>query len=281
MVKDIEKIGEVKIFWDNPSKEELLQRIHDTDIAVVESAVIDAWVIQQSRGLRAIVAAATGYSNIDVKAARGRRIKVYHVPGYATEAVTEHIIRMCLWVAERCSRGQSDGIICPVELKGKAVGIIGMGRIGRSAARALRGIGMQIQFYSTHKDDRQQPGYLPIKKLLASSFIVIICIPLRSNNKHFLNADKLAYLSPGTSIINISPAEVIDESALLPLLEHRILSGAALEDVHDASIGRFQQVLLTHNRAWRSCESEMRFAKMLKMVLRSAVNGDDKYRVVR
>jgi len=191
---------------------------------------------------------AVGFDNIDVKAATDRGIVVTNTPSEeVNEAVAEHTWALVLAIARRIVeadeatrrggyKGWEPDIFLGVNLIGKTLGVIGLGRIGSMVARRARGYNMTV-LYNKHEPDPEAEKELgvvfaPLDELLAKSDFVSLHVPLTEETRHMINKEALAKMKKGSFLINTARGPIVDERDLVEALKNGQLSGAAL-DVYD------------------------------------------------
>lgn len=226
---------------------ELLRRVRGADATLslltdkIDAAVMDA----AGRRLKIIANYAVGFDNVDVKAAAARKIVVTNTPGVLTEAVAEHTFALMMAVARRIPEsdvfmrggryhGWEPELLLGMELQGKTLGIIGLGRIGfRVAEIAVRGMGMKVTYNDVkpNADFEKQFGgrFLRLDDLLRTSDIVSIHVPLLPTTRHLIDAKKFAMMKKTAILINTSRGPIVDEKALVIALRRRIIAGAGLD----------------------------------------------------
>ena len=240
----------------------------DADALIVVTPVTEAMLARAPR-LRFIQKWGTGYDKIDLRAAARRGIPVAITAGANADTVAEHAVTLMLAVLRRlvvADRAVREGRWIPGELRpvsrrltGRTVGLVGMGNIGRSVARMLRGFGTQTLYYKRGGpvDDEAALGvrYVQLNELLAQSDIVSLHCPGGAANRHMFDAGALSRMKPGGVLVNVSRGELVVEEALIAALESGYLSGAGLdvfaeEPLPDGSPLRgFSNVVLTPHSA--------------------------------
>ncbi len=223
-------------------KAALLKVIANYDALVVRSATkVTADVIAAGTRLRVVGRAGSGVDNIDVDAATQRGIMVVNAPASNNVAVAELTIGLLISLARHIP--QSHGSVesgkwernkfMGWEVRGKTLGLIGLGRIGSEVARRARGLEMTVLTYDpvVSYDRAVQLGVesVTIDELLARSDVVSTHVPLVDSTRNFFDTARIAQMKPGAYLINASRGGVVDESALLAALESGQLSGAALD----------------------------------------------------
>lgn len=226
----------------------LASALRDADVLVpTVTDRIDAGLIAQAgAGLKLIANFGNGVDNIDVVSASRRGIIVTNTPGVLTEDTADMTMGLILSVARRIAegaqvlphgdwKGWSPTWMLGRRITGKRLGIIGMGRIGQALARRAKAFGLSIHY---HNRRRLAPGveaaleatyWDSLDQMLARMDIVSINCPHTPATYHLLSARRLTYLRPEAILINTARGEVIDEAALIRLLETDKIAGAGLD----------------------------------------------------
>jgi D-3-phosphoglycerate dehydrogenase len=223
--------------------EELLIRIPDYEVVVVRSRTkIDSRVIEKAAKLKLIARPGTGLDNVDLTAANARGIEVVNSPEALVEAVSEHVVALMLSLARsvpaadastRSGQWQKDRFV-GLELKGKTIGIAGMGRIGRRVGEIAKVLGMSVLGYDIieiSKDVLASIGctMVDMDTLFSSSDFITLHVPLSAETRHLVDSRRLSLMRKGAFIINTSRGEVVDEAALSQALAEGRIAGAALD----------------------------------------------------
>lgn len=192
-----------------------------------------------------------GFNHIDIAAAKERGVVVTNTPGVLTDCTADIAMLLLLSVARRGGEGEREvraGVwtgwrpthLVGTKVTGKTVGIIGFGRIGRAfAQRCHFGFGMDVVFYNRSAIDPMEAsryGAMQLQTiedvLEVSDFVSLHC-PGGAENRHLMNAARLAAMKPGSFLINTARGDVVDQAALISALEQRTIRGAGL-DVYEA-----------------------------------------------
>jgi glyoxylate reductase len=192
---------------------------------------IDAPVIEAGRDLKIVANMAVGYDNIDVAAATERGIAVTNTPDVLTEAVAEFTWGLILAAARRIAEGDrlvrrgawkgwALDFMLGTELRGKQLGIVGAGRIGRAVAAKAPAFGMTAVFA---KRD------MSLDQLLVSSDVVSIHAPLTAETRHLIDRRALARMKRSAILVNTARGPIVDEEALAWALKERLIAAAALD----------------------------------------------------
>jgi len=182
--------------------------------------------------LRLIVTRSTGYDHIDLASAKERGITVCNIPEYGSTTVAEFTFGLVLSLTRRIpqavaashlGRFSVEGLM-GVDLEGKTLGIIGLGKIGRSLARMAEGFAMNVIAHDPYK-----PGSETLDVVLASADVVALCCPLTDETRHLISSRTLGLLKPTAFLVNTARGPVVDSEALLEALDAGRLAGAALD----------------------------------------------------
>lgn len=238
-------IGEVRVYDSDATDPGVLtDRLREADVAlnIRGRTRFTADVLQGCPRLRLISIWGTGTDNVDLKAAAAHGITVTNTPGANAIAVAEHTLALMLAVVKQLApadqairQGGWPRNLVP-QLRGKRLGIIGTGLIGREVARMGRSLGLEVVAWTFHPD----PGvaatlglrYIELEELLRTSDFVSIHLRATADSHRFLDRKRLALLKPGAILINTARGSLVDESALVECLRGKKLAGAGL-DVFD------------------------------------------------
>jgi D-3-phosphoglycerate dehydrogenase len=224
--------------------EALREALADAAALVVRSETkVTREVMDQAPGLRVIARAGVGTDTIDVTEATRRGIPVLYAPGANTTSAAEHTFALLLalarklpWASTHLAEGKWDRKPFEgVELYGKTLGILGLGRIGSQVARIGQGFGMTVVACDPYADERAKVlgiPLLPLDEMLAQADIVTLHLKLTEETRRVLNADRFARMKPGAILVNVARGALVDDAALVAALESGHLAGAAL-DVYD------------------------------------------------
>jgi phosphoglycerate dehydrogenase-like enzyme len=184
--------------------------------------------------LKLIQLMSAGYEHVDLDLAKRYGIPVAHFGGSNASVVAEHTIMLILALYRRLFELDDNvrggrwrgGEPVMHELRGKRVGLIGMGYIGRSVASRLQAFETQVVYFSR---TRSEPGYLPLDELLSSSDVVSLHVSLTSHTRGLIGARELALMKPTALLINTSRGAIVSQPALLDALQLGKIAGAGLD----------------------------------------------------
>ena len=217
-----------------------------------------AATIASAPNLKVISQVAVGFDNIDVQAASERSIVVTNTPGVLTEATADLTFALLLAAARRLPEAERflrDGkwqrwdvdLLCGMDVHGRTIGLIGLGRIGQAVARRARGFGMRVLYAgrrstSPELEQELQALRVPLDALLSQSDFVSVHVPLNDETRHMISVAQLCSMKRSAILINTARGPIVDEQALIAALEERLIAGAAL-DVFEAEPHVPQQLL--------------------------------------
>ncbi len=220
----------------------VVDEIADADALVVRSATkVTAELLEHARCLRAIGRAGSGVDNVDLDAATKRGIVVMNTPGGNATSVAEHTMALLLALARRIPQADASmkkgawekKKLTGIELRGKTLGLVGLGRIGSEVARLARAFQMEVIAYDPYVSARLAQGIdvklVKLEELLQSSDFLSLHAAATPETRHFLNAERLSMAKPGIRIANCARGDLIQEADLLKALESGHVAGAALD----------------------------------------------------
>ena len=225
------------------TSEQILEKISDFNIIIVRSrTTITKEMIDKAENCKIIARVGVGLDNVDQEAAKAKNIRVINAVEGAMNAVAELVLGLMLSLARQTSRGDRairDGKwlkkeLKGTELRGKYLGIIGLGNIGKRLGRLARALNMNIIGYDVMPIDEEFAKEVGLMKadlntLLQSSDYVSIHVPLLDSTYHLLDAQKMSTMKKTAKIINTSRGGVVDEDALYEAIKNGTLGGAALD----------------------------------------------------
>jgi phosphoglycerate dehydrogenase-like enzyme len=274
----------------------LREEIHEADALVVRTAgIIDAALMDAAPRLRVIGRHGVGYDQIDVEAATVRGIQVVYTPGANTEAVAEHTIGFLIGLAKhfpqqtlalREGRYNDRTKLVGRDLKGRTLGIIGFGRIGRRVSEiAHHGLGMRILYNDIVAAPLKVETHVAahrvgLAELLATSELVSLHVPLDRTTHHMINQDTINRMRQGSLLVNTCRGPVVDELAVAEALDVGHLAGYA-SDVFEVEpppsghplIGRSDCILTPHSAA-QTVESLINMARGVAEDVLAVLRGE-------
>jgi D-lactate dehydrogenase len=232
-----------------------LARGHEAVCSFVNDRIDERTLgVLREGGTRLVALRSAGYNHVDLAAAARLGIPVVRVPEYSPHAVAEHAVALVLTLNRKIHRAYArvrewnfslDGLV-GFDLHGKTVGIVGTGRIGRTAARIFHGFGCDVLGF----DPRPDPGlvadlgvrYVELPEIYRACDVISLHVPLTPETRHMIDGAALAAMKPGAMLVNTGRGALIDSRALITSLKKGHLGAAGL-DVYEEEEGVFFQDL--------------------------------------
>uniref|UniRef100_A0A7C5TI92 D-glycerate dehydrogenase n=1 Tax=Ignisphaera aggregans TaxID=334771 RepID=A0A7C5TI92_9CREN len=300
-VKILESFADV-VIASKPLKteDELINVVRDFD-AVISMGFepFTKNVLEKASKLLVVARHGVGYDNIDVDAATRLGIWVTITPiEELFDAVADHAMALLLCLARRicyADRFVKSGewfinpfgnrVFVGVGLKGKIVGVIGLGRIGSRIAERVKGFGVKAIYYDIERkvDLEKKLGleYSTLDELLRNSDFIVVAVPLTEKTKGLIGKREISLMKPDAMIINISRGGVIDHNALVEALKNRRIAGVALDVFYkeplppDDEITKLQNIVLTPHIAWLTEECRKSMAITVAEEVSRVLRGED------
>jgi D-3-phosphoglycerate dehydrogenase / 2-oxoglutarate reductase len=282
-----------------PSHEDLRELAQEADILVLRSGVqLSADIIRAARRLRIIARAGVGIDNIDVDAARSAGVVVFNVPDASTRAVAEFAIGLMFAVARKIpqadagvrARRREKPRLEGAELQGRALGIVGYGRIGSEIAGLGQALGMRVSVSVANPSAARRAALaakrlnlLTLPALLRAADVICLAVPLTRATRDLIGQNELATMRPGGFLVNVGRAELVHTCAVYESLCSGHLAGAALDVYRDdqaVPLMSLPNVVLTPHIAAMTTEAQRRVAVALVRSIAAARSGKhDPHRV--
>ena len=284
--------------YDVTKDDEVFERCSDKEIVITNKIPFSRERMQSLPSLKYIGVTATGYNIIDIEAAEELGIAVTNIPSYSTDAVAQHVFAFILSISnavmqhdEAVKRGmwENCGNFCfwlsPLfELKGKTLGIIGLGNIGRRVAEIAKAFGMEVLSYSPHSRVEGIKS-LSFDEVLSESDIITLHCPLTKDSAKMINEESLKQVKKGSVLINASRGGLVDEGALIKALDDGVLSHYCADVLSEEPpknniLSMHPKAVITPHIAWAPLEARRRLLDMVYENLRSFLEGGRLNRVV-
>ncbi len=222
-IKDIiEKSGnKFKLLENYTDKQQLLNAVSDIDALIVRSDKVTKEIIEAAKNLKIVVRAGAGFDNIDLEAATKRGIVVMNTPGQNSNAVAELVFGLLVFAVRNFYNGKTG-----TELKGKKLGLLAFGQVGRNVARIAKGFGMEIYSYDAFVPTKviEEAGIHAVEnqeELFRKCDIVSLHIPATKETCQSINYELCSKMPKGAILVNTARKEVINEKELIKLMEER------------------------------------------------------------
>ncbi|HEX2391309.1 MAG TPA: D-glycerate dehydrogenase [Solirubrobacterales bacterium] len=249
---------------------ELLRLVAGADaILTLLHTRVDAELLDAAGpGLRCVANVAVGYDNVDLRAAASRGVAVSNTPGVLDDATADLTLGLILAAARRLGEGErlirsgapwawGMSFMLGRDLRGKLLGLVGLGSIGRRVAERARAFGMRIAYNARRPADLTLCAALgaermELEALLAAADVLSLHCPLTPETHHLISAERLALMKPGSILVNAARGPIVDEAALVGALRDGPLAAAALDvyerepAVHPGLLALENAVLVPH-----------------------------------
>jgi glycerate dehydrogenase len=292
---DIDQLGVLTVY-DRTAPEEFISRCREADFLIVNKTPIRADALAELPQLRGIAVTATGFDCVDVEAAGRRGIPVSNVPIYGTDSVAQYVFSAILHVWHNVS-GHDAAVKAGewgrqpdwsfwktplIELRGKTMGIVGFGRIGRRVGELAHAFGMSVMAHDAFPG--ADPGFAPfawvgLEEVFSRSDVVSVHCPLTPENQRFVNRGLLQRMQPTSLFINASRGSLVNEEDLAAALKTGRIAGAVV-DVVSAEPVRPENPLLsapniviTPHLAWAAREARRRLMQTTAENVRAFLEG--------
>jgi glycerate dehydrogenase len=276
----LRRLGELTVYDRTPDGK-ILQHIADAEVVFTNKVPMTRGILESAKSLRYIGEMATGYNNIDVEAAKELGVAVTNIPSYGTPSVSQMAIALLL---ELCNHvgAHSEEVEAGawtrcmdycfwsypiIELAGKTMGIIGLGRIGQATARIAMAMGMNVLAYDQCKNaelESESLRYVELDQLLAEAHVISLHCPLTEKTQGIIRADTIARMRDGVMIVNTARGQLVAEKDLAEALSSGKVRGAALDvlavepPIADNPLLTAKNCIITPHISWASKESRER-----------------------
>lgn len=220
--KGVSEAGyELALLEKYTEKKQLLDAVADADALIIRSDKIDNEVFDAAKQLKIVVRAGAGYDNVDLAAATAHKVVVMNTPGQNSNAVAELVLGLLVYAVRNFYNGKTG-----TELKGKKLGILAFGNVGRNVARIAKGFGMDVYAFDAFcpASAIEAAEVTPVAsrdELFEKCDIVSLHIPATDETRNSINYDVVTKLPKNGILINTARKEVIDEEGLIKALAER------------------------------------------------------------
>lgn len=286
---ELAALGELTVY-DYTAPEETVARIADAQIVLTNKVLITREVMDSAPGMKFIGVLATGFNVVDVDAAREKGIPVCNVPAYSTDAVAQYVFALLLELCHRVGhhnaqvqqgRWTRNRDFCfwdypLLELQGKTMGLVGLGRIGTATKKLAEAFGMKVLCCRSTPD---APGCVPLETVLRESDVISLHCPLTEKTRHILNAQSISTMKDGVIIINTGRGPLIDDAALREALISGKVYGAAVDVATvepipaDSPLLGLDNCIITPHIAWATAQARGRLMEIAVGNVRAFLEG--------
>lgn len=283
----LKNLGDATIYQDIPTTEEAInQRIAGAEIITVGWINISRSIIKNNPNLKYIIVSGVGYDNIDIEAATAAGIKVINSPKHNILAVAEYTMALILNATKKIVEANTSlkngnwhtQHFIGTELSGKNLGLIGYGNIAQQVAKFAKSFGMNVNYANS-----QTPA-LQLDQLIAESDILSLHLPLSEQSKHLIDQRRLNLLKTSAYLINTARGAVIDQKALLKVLQAGRIAGAAIDVFENEpltnkpsqeilQLAQLKNVVATPHIAYNTEETAIRLSEELVENILACIKG--------
>lgn len=296
--KGIEAFGGVTTYGTT-AENEVEERIKDADIILCNKTPLNRGNLKNAKNLRYIGLFATGFNNIDIPYCKEKGIVVCNAPDYSTDAVSQLVFAFILELANKVyayksltdkgdwikSRTFSIFPIPIMELKGKTLGIIGLGNIGQRTAEIGNAFGMKVIAYNRSPKEVKNVICTDLTTVLAESDILSLHCPLNKESENLINKDTIALMKDGAILINTARGAVVNEEDAACALKSGKLAGIGTDVLQkepmspDCPLYGAENCIITPHIAWAAKETRERLLKIVEDNIKGFIEGNIKNNV--
>ena len=242
-------------------KQKILEEIKDKDgLICFPYDIIDQEILDSTNKLKTISTFSVGFDHIDINCAKKKRITIGYTPDVLTNATAELTIGLILDLLRRITEGDHiirkggwNEIFGPfdyvgTEVSGKTLGILGMGRIGKTVAKKASCLGMNILYHNKKPiANTGKAKYVSLNELFKKSDVISVHVPYSKNTHHMINSALLRKMKKTSFLINTSRGKIVNQKDLLKILQLKKIQGAALDVFEDEPIGKSSDLVKLKN----------------------------------
>lgn len=291
---ELKALGEC-VIYDRTAPEEVLERAADAEVVLTNKVVITADMMAALPQLKYIGVMATGYNIVDIDAARERGIVVTNIPSYSTDSVGQMVFAHILNIAQQVQhhseavhqgRWTASKDFCfwdtpLIELRGKKIGIVGLGNTGYTTARIAIGFGMEVYAYTSKSSFQLLPEIkkMELDQLFSECDIISLHCLLTDKTRELVNAARLKQMKPTAILINTGRGQLVNEQDLADALNNGQIYAAGLDVLSqeppkaDNPLLTARNCYITPHIAWASAAARERLMGILLDNLKGYIDG--------
>lgn len=294
--KRLRKLGKIYVYFTTRSDKEAIERLRHMQVAIIHCSLLPITdnILKNAKSLRYISLASTGYDRVDLKAARSYKIIVSNLPSYGTEAVAEQTFALILAVNRKVAildrlvrknpfeinsiKNLTTSHYVGINLRGKTLGIIGLGRIGSRVAEIARSFGMKVianDILPIFINGVQMKSF---EEVLRKSDIVSLHTPLTKETHNMIGDKQLKIMKPQAILINTARGKLIKTKALHSALKNKIIAGAGIDVLAETDKSNplltLKNIVLTPHSAWYTKESFENIADTVVSNIEAYIKGE-------
>ncbi len=290
----LKKLGNLTCHASTKSDREAIDRLQSAEVLLTNKYPISEKLIAQLPGLKHVAETATGFNNIYIDACKRAGVSVSNVPGYSTDSVAQHVFTMILNLATRIHNydadirngewGKSDVFTLlkypTFELKGKTLGVVGFGAIGKEVARIGQAFGMNVLV--NRKSQKHEGGFVLVSmdELLEQSDVISLCCPLTKENKYMIDETALKKMKPNALLINTARGALVNQADLATALNEGQIGGAGIDVLDEEPpkdnplLGEVKNLILSPHSAWSTREARQRLIDEVALNVEAFAKGE-------
>ena len=291
---ELTALGECTIY-DRTTPDEVLSRAEGAEILLTNKTILTAEHMEVLPSLKYIGVLATGYNVVDIDAAKQKGIIVTNIPAYSTDSVAQLVFSHILNIAQQVKyhsdevhkgRWATNPDFCfwdtpLIELRGKKLGIVGLGSIGQKTARIAIGFGMSVYAYTSKNSFQLPPEIhkLDLDELFRECDIISLHCPLTPETRHMVNAERLMSMKPTSILINTGRGPLVNEQDLADALNNGVIMAAGLDVLSqepptaDNPLLAARNCYITPHIAWASAEARGRLLQIMTENIKAYQSG--------
>ena len=295
-----EELGEVTLYANTTTAEEVRERTKDADIIIANKAPMNEESLKDSPKVKIICEFATGFDNCDLVYCKSRGIKVANVVDYCTDMVAQHTFTLALALTEKlahyddyvksgayAAQDRFSNFDIPItELAGKTWGIVGMGHIGRKVAKIATAFGCRVVFHSvTGKSTVTEYEQVDKDTLLRESDFLSLHCPLSDLTRDFIDREALRKMKKSAVLVNVARGPVVNNTDLYEALMDGEIMAAGLDVLEKeplqlsnplSKIKDSNQLIITPHLAWASVEALKRCVREAYLNAKAFLDGEER-----
>ena len=292
---EVSKLGDARIYDDTP-QDKIAETIGDAEIVFVNKGKITKEILDACPNIKFISVVATGFNKIDLESAKEKGILVSNVPSYGSKAIGQHAVALLLEITNHIDhhdkevkkmRKSTDTDWCfwdyPLyELEYKTMGVIGLGRIGQTVAKAGWAMGMNVIAHDMYENPEMKAlgvEYVSLDELYKRADVISLHCPLTPENEDMINAESIAKMKDGVIILNNSRGGLVDEQALADALKSGKVYAAGIDAVkvepitEDCPLLTAPNCYITPHISWASLDCRRRLIKLAIENVKAYLDG--------
>ena len=287
-------LGDVVEYQNTTTEKDAIERLAGVEVVVADmyEFPLNSDFFAKTKELKYVCLNSTGFNLIDLNAARNRGITISNLPGFSTEAVAEHTIALMFAVMHNVVIGnqamhkepfqlnpadRTQDMYISMNVRGKTIGIVGLGQIGTRVAELAKGLGMKVIAYNRSPKNIPDISMVELDTLFRDSDVITVTSAFDENLGNLINENALNKMRSTAVIVNIARGEFIDENALAKSLTEKRIGGLGADVIADWSMKnqllKFDNVVLTPHMAFLASESLENMANMIVVNIKSYISG--------